>query len=210
MLEHAGQLQKVCFRHYGWNENAYTFGYSQSYLHMKSIVPEIEYKLYRRPTGGGILSHTNDWTYSLAIPYSHRDVRKKACEVYRKIHTSVSIALNKQGMATELVNCLKEADCVIEGVCFTKAELFDVIDLETEKKIAGAAMKRNRSGLLLQGSIDKTNSQLNWEIFYTEFTNQLSQCFGTSLENGIDIFLPHPHRTALCERFNSRKWNEKR
>ena len=39
------------------------------------------------------------------------------------------------------------------GVCFQKAELYDVIDPTTGAKIAGAAQKRNKHGLLFQGSI---------------------------------------------------------
>jgi len=41
------------------------------------------------------------------------------------------------------------------GVCFQRAELYDVVHEYTGEKIAGAAQKRNKQGLLFQGSIWK-------------------------------------------------------
>lgn len=209
ILEHASISQQVCFRHYGWNENAYTFGYFQPYLYVKNYVNNNTAKLYRRPTGGGILSHTNDWTYSLAIPHSHKDFRTRPCELYRKIHTCASAALNKQGMNTEPLSCSnKTQGSAIKGVCFTNAELFDIIDVKTGNKLAGAAMKRNQSGILIQGSIDKTNLLLDWTTFYTDFINELSRILETKFTTAT---LPnHPKRNELYNKFNSLEWNQKR
>lgn len=209
MLQHSSNLQKICFRHYAWSEITYTFGYFQNYAWAKNIVKDKSCSLYRRPTGGGILSHENDWTYSLAIPSSHKDFRTKACEIYRKIHTAACTALNKQKIKTELLSCPDETqNNAIEGVCFTKAEPFDIIEANTRKKIAGAAMKRNQSAILLQGSIDKSNLNLNWNSFFTDFTNELYPVLETSLE--FDSSPNHPQRMNLYKHFNSEDWNQRR
>lgn len=209
LLEHASLLQKVCFRHYGWNENAYTFGYSQSYLHVKQLLPDTSPNLYRRPTGGGIISHTNDWTYSLSIPPSHKDYRTKPSEIYFKVHKCLSLALNIQGIKTNLMTCSnKSQNNTLKEMCFSNPQLFDVISLETGKKLAGAAMKRNQSGLLIQGSIDKTNLNVNWLNFYSDFKNILEQTLQTTLE--INSFPDYPKRKDLYDYFNSIAWNQKR
>lgn len=208
MLEHSGHSQKICFHHYSWNENAYTFGYSQSYLHVKQFLSDFSPNLYRRPTGGGTLSHKNDWTYSLAIPSSHKDFRSRPLEVYHKIHNCLATALNQQNIKAMLSTCCFDShNTHSKGLCFAKAEPFDVIDFMTNKKLAGAAMKRNQLGLLIQGSIDKENLKIDWNNFYTDFIKKLSQSFETILET--HTFLDSPNREALYKHFNSKEWNQK-
>jgi hypothetical protein len=58
------------------------------------------------------------------------------------------------------------------GVCFERAEVFDVVHSVTGAKIAGGAQKRNKRGLLFQGSIWRPaagGAVVDWEGFGGEF-----------------------------------------
>ncbi|MCU6551020.1 lipoyl protein ligase domain-containing protein, partial [Klebsiella pneumoniae] len=57
------------FRHYGWHRPAFTFGYSQKIAFVRAQLPaDTPVELCRRPTGGGVVDHRDDWTYALVIP----------------------------------------------------------------------------------------------------------------------------------------------
>lgn len=133
-------------RFYGWSEAAATFGYAQRWLDVKRWTPLRP--LVRRPTGGGVVEHDADWTYSVVIPPGHAWYALSAVESYRQMHEWIQAALRLLGASTELAPC-----CRIEapGRCFVGAEKFDL--LADGRKIAGAAQRRNRLGLLIQGSI---------------------------------------------------------
>ena len=56
-------------RFYGWMEPAATFGYFQKYSSVERAT--LLRPLVRRLTGGGIVPHDADWTYSFAVPPGH-------------------------------------------------------------------------------------------------------------------------------------------
>jgi lipoyl(octanoyl) transferase len=146
LLRHVPQRNQPVLRFYSWNEPAASFGYFQRYAEVRRATPLRP--LVRRPTGGGIVPHDNDWTYSLVFPPSHPWYALKAVESYRRVHDWVRAAFEETGLAVTLA---LEAQKPGAGECFSGAERFDV--LLQERKIAGAAQRRTRDGLLIQGSI---------------------------------------------------------
>ena len=84
LLQSAPQLGRPVLRFYGWLEPAATFGYSQSYAEIEKLT--MLRPLLRRPTGGGLVPHDADWTYSLVFPAGHFWHRLKAVESYRRVH----------------------------------------------------------------------------------------------------------------------------
>src|SRR5512133_2181915 len=56
-------------RFYGWTQPAASFGYFQKYADVEALTDLRP--LVRRPTGGGIVPHDRDWTYSVAVPAGH-------------------------------------------------------------------------------------------------------------------------------------------
>jgi lipoate-protein ligase A len=145
LLENVSRLGKPVLRFYGWTEPAATFGYFQKFseveraTHLRPLI--------RRPTGGGIVPHDADWTYSFVVPPNHEWYALKAIESYRRIHEWIQSAFAKFKIETELAShCKKSA-----GECFIGYEKFDL--LWRGKKVAGAAQRRNKSGLLIQGSV---------------------------------------------------------
>ena len=146
LLETAPFLGRAVLRFYGWTEPAASFGYFQSYAQVEALTPLRP--LVRRPTAGGIVPHDADWTYSLVFPAGHDWHRLKAVESYRRAHEWIRDAFAKMNVAAALA---PKSQKEIPGQCFLGAEKDDV--LWHGRKIAGAAQRRTRQGLLIQGSV---------------------------------------------------------
>jgi lipoyl(octanoyl) transferase len=153
LLEAMPRLGKPVLRFYGWTERAASFGYFQKYAEVERAT--LLRPLVRRPTGGGIVPHDTDWTYSLAFPTSHDWYSLKAEESYRSVHEWIQRAFAKLEIETELARVRQSAianrQSAIPSQCFAGHEKSDV--LWRGQKIAGAAQRRTRAGLLIQGSV---------------------------------------------------------
>jgi len=165
LLESMSRLGRPVLRFYGWTEPAATFGYFQKYAdveratHLRPLI--------RRPTGGGVVPHDADWTYSLVFPPGHEWHSLKAEESYRRVHEWIQSAFTKLNVTTELA--LRSQKSAIRNPqsaigCFAGCEKFDL--LWRGKKIAGSAQRRNKLGLLIQGSVQPppiSLSPLDWQ-----------------------------------------------
>lgn len=153
LLEEVGLEGKPVLRYYGWKQPAATFGYSQRFSDVSRW--ETLRPLIRRPTGGGLVSHGKDWTYSVVIPPGHYWYGLRAEASYRRMHEWICAALNRVGMPSLLA---PDAVKSVPGQCFSGAERFDLVF--QERKIAGAAQRRSKAGLLIQGSLQVANPKI--------------------------------------------------
>ena len=135
-------------RIYRWERPAVSFGYFGRFAPIAASWPGRE--IVRRMTGGGIVPHGLDLTYSLIVPVGHAFAEQSPREVYRAVHGMIGSLLARRGEATALaVPATQEGT----GACFESPAEFDL--LARGRKIAGAALRRTRHGLLLQGSIQE-------------------------------------------------------
>jgi len=146
LLEAMTRLKKPVLRFYGWTEPAASFGYFQKFSEIERAT--LLRPLVRRPTGGGLVPHDADWTYSLAFPTCHEWYSVSAIESYCRVHEWIQAAFAELKIPTELAPCCRKTEA---GQCFVGYEKFDL--LWQGKKIAGAAQRRNKLGLLIQGSV---------------------------------------------------------
>ena len=159
LLEACGEIGHPVFRSYSWATPAATFGYFQRHAEIAAWTPLRP--LIRRPTGGGLVPHAADWTYALVIPPQHAWYALPAIDSYRRAHLWLQRAFAHCGLETALAPCCDPAG---PGRCFVGAEREDL--LFEGRKIAGAAQRRNKLGLLIQGSIQPTPGGLDrcrWE-----------------------------------------------
>ena len=205
------------FRHYGWHKPACTFGYAQKIAFVRGSLPKGEpFDLCRRPTGGGIVDHRDDWTYSLVIPRGHPLEDLRATQSYREVHESLAAALRAQDVpAVTKQSCEPTAGgatCAATGVCFQRAELYDVVHGCTGEKIAGAAQKRNKHGLLFQGSLWRPamGAAIDWEKFHDDFTRQLATVLGCTAQPVPWPELHEDEISGLTEQYASPEWREAR
>ena len=159
LLEAVSRQQQPVLRFYGWNEPAATFGYFQRIAEVESAT--MLRPLIRRPTGGGLVPHDADWTYCLTFPPGHEWYLLRAEESYRRVHEWIQSAFARLNVETDLASCCKKS---APGQCFVGHEKHDL--LWQGRKIAGAAQRRNKLGLLIQGSVQPpplTLARANWE-----------------------------------------------
>lgn len=199
------------FRHYGWRTEAFTFGYGQKMEFVRATLPPGEnFDLCRRPTGGGIVDHRHDWTYALVIPRGHELYDKPAPESYRLIHEELAQALVALGQP---VKVQPEAPPGDPGptICFVRAERFDVVHAQTGAKVAGAAQKRNKQGLLFQGSIEKeTLDEIDWDDFQAKFTAGIARALRAEPREVPWPDLNEDEVGGLVEQYSSPEWLEHR
>jgi lipoate-protein ligase A len=186
LLEDYPRPDALRLRHYAWEPDCFTFGYSQKFEWIRAQCPEGA-QLARRPTGGGLVDHRSDWTFALAISAEHPFHHAPAIDVYRYVHEAIAKAFMALGRPATLQPeeapspALPGMPKRVRGLCFAGAEPCDVIDPAKRVKIAGAAMKRNRCGVLLQGSIDRlVAGEVDWTAFRALFVRNLSTRFGVT------------------------------
>lgn len=146
LMVSAPHLRHPVLRFYGWTEPAATFGYFQKIADLERVTPLRP--LVRRPTGGGLVPHDADWTYSVTIPPHHPWYHLRAPESYARLHAWLRESFALLGVPTELAPSPRKE---LPGQCFVGHEQSDL--LWHGRKIAGAAQRRTKTALLIQGSI---------------------------------------------------------
>jgi lipoate-protein ligase A len=204
LLQTAPDRARPVVRFYGWTHPAATFGYFQKYAEIERMTKLRP--LIRRPTGGGLVPHAADWTYSLVFPPLHPWYLLSAVESYQRVHEWIQAAFQSLGLPTVLSPVSLQE---IPGQCFAGAERFDLIC--GERKIAGAAQRRSRRGLLIQGSLQPVPagiSRTDWERAF---------CKEAELGRGIEwiafeeeIELKERVKVLAGEKYSRASYNQKR
>ena len=133
-------------RTYSWSEPAVSLGYFTAFAEARKLYPDPV--LVRRWTGGGLVEHFQDWTYSVIFPVPVPVLNNSA--LYASIHEALVKALRTSGIDAELV---PDPDPTPNASCFARAVRFDV--RFAGQKIAGAAIRRHWTGVLFQGSLQQ-------------------------------------------------------
>ena len=102
LLEFVARLGRPVLRFYGWTERAASFGYSQKFADVAGMT--CLRPLVRRPTGGGLVPHDADWTYTLAFPPGNGWYALRAPESYRTVHQWIRGAFARLKVETELAS----------------------------------------------------------------------------------------------------------
>ena len=181
-------------RIYRWGKAAVSFGYFIRHAAVAPIVRGRE--VVRRMTGGGIVEHGADLTYSLILPAAHPLAASPPRESYRAIHAAIAAWLEVRGIHSRL----SPTAAGPANVCFESAAEFDLIT--DARKVAGAAQRRTRSGLLHQGSIDVSISEKDRAEF--------PAAFAVSWENvALDAAVLFAAEALAAEKYALQSWTER-
>jgi lipoate-protein ligase A len=153
-------------RVYQWSEPTISIGFSQETDRV--LAEHRGWPLVRRWTGGGVVVHDGDWTYTLAAPQGSPLCEMRATESYRLIHEAMVAALGECG----ITDCQLQPESTSDGmgVCFVEPAKFDVV--QGGQKIAGAAQRRTKAGFLHQGTVQPLRVPIEFGV---RFAKQLAQ-----------------------------------
>lgn len=136
-------------RVYDWDTATVSIGYAQNLTKLGEALPG--WPVVRRWTGGGVVLHENDETYSVIVPAGHAWAETRPLDSYRLIHAALAEGLNTAGMTG--CRLAGPEDLIENPFCFVAPALHDVV--RGKVKIAGAGQRRGKLGLLHQGSVQQ-------------------------------------------------------
>ena len=149
LLAHAAGLGGMpLLRVYGWDRPAVSIGYAQ---HFSAASAAEDCAVVRRPTGGGVVWHDRDLTYTAVVPSGHPLADLDRLESYHVFHRAVIRLLAECGIRGWLADSATPVGNRSTLQCFVSPTVYDV--LWPGGKAAGAAQRRTRDGILHQGSI---------------------------------------------------------
>jgi lipoate-protein ligase A len=91
LLRTATQRARPLLRVYSWERLAVSIGYFQKFpAHLVG-----QYEIVRRPTGGGLVYHGNDTTFSVVVPPGDRLHKLSTAEACGVMHKAVAAALTQ-------------------------------------------------------------------------------------------------------------------
>ncbi len=135
-------------RIYSWLGDWVSLGCFQSLAEARQLFgSNVNY--VRRWTGGGIVDHRTDLTYTLAIPRSEEVATRRGNESYCAIHREIARCLGEGGIGCQLIGEDSKND---SAACFERPVAWDLLD-DDGSKLAGAGQRRTRWGTLHQGSV---------------------------------------------------------
>jgi len=137
------EVREPVLRLYEWDVPAVSLGYFQP-----AALAPAKRLFVRRYTGGGLVDHAHDITYTIVLPRAHEWMKLSAPDSYCHIHRGVQAVLEACGIKSELTPTAQDVE---SEACFAKPVRFDIVD--GAAKLSGAAQRRTREGLLHQGSI---------------------------------------------------------
>ena len=166
-------------RFYRWNTASLSFGYFVRFADASAAAGNRA--IVRRWTGGGIVPHGEDLTYSIIVPASDPICSTPSNSIYESVHQALCQALIAigDGAGPLPVAALYERRTNDESAvtdrrynhCFANPVHADV--MLNGRKIAGAAQRKTRSGLLHQGSIQRENLTREFRHIFSKLLAKL-------------------------------------
>ena len=153
-------LAAPTLRIYRWSEPAISLGRRQKAEELPDSTARLDWPRVRRPTGGGAVLHDlNEWTYALAIPRSALSGCFRLNDIPGFIHQRLAAALEEEGgVLPGALSWVEGGSCCGPApLCFSSPVQGDL--LFKGKKVAGAALRAWREGLLIQGSLQGVPSE---------------------------------------------------
>lgn len=189
-----------------------TFGYSQRYLEVVSAAGG-DGQLVRRPTGGGLVHHDCDITFSCIFEMPGV---LSPNEIYARIHGAVHSGLKNRGIHSALMSSAPQEETGPGMKCFVRPVPMDIVISEPKRgqgpgrKILGGALRRFGDHVLYQGSL-QINGTRNGE---TEFHSAISRALALEwsvkwnrreLDDGVISRI----RALAGTKYRSEEWNKR-
>lgn len=206
LLLSANQRRIPLLRCYQWDRKAVSIGYVQQL----AAAPQ-GYAAVRRPTGGGVVYHDFDFTYTVAFPSDHWLNGLDRIQSYDWLNRSLQNGLATLNLPVQLSDDhIPHSVDRLTMVCFTNPTKYDLI--LDGRKIGGSAQRRTHDGLLHQGSLHFGGPlPVDRQILTCAVINGLREVMNVQFQ----IYTPTPADIARIldltfEKYQTDAWNAKR
>ena len=206
LLLSVAERGRPLLRFYQWDRGAVTIGYVQLYA-----AAPADLEVVRRLTGGGVVFHDHDFTYSVVVPEGHWLSGLDRLKSYRWINRSLQHGLERCALSAALA--AEDIPHHVDRqtmVCFQNPTRYDL--LVAGRKVAGSAQRRTPDGILHQGSLHFGGPL---PLPREHLAEALREGFRTTLNLGFEPFVPAAATLALAQqlaaaKYSSEAWNRRR
>ncbi len=198
-------------RFYNWRAPGVTFGYSQRRRQVQQALDAAGCAIAdvtRRPTGGGIVFHETDLTFSFIFPSP--GVLFEPGKTYDRLHRAINAEYARLGIGFDLLNEKTKDYAVNDPVmnCFAKPVNMDI--LYNGKKVLGGALRKFGDHMLYQASFQAPDARSNAAVHRNAVIRALGGEYGLSWESAA---LP-PETAGKAEgiaeaKYRTAAWNER-
>lgn len=193
-------------RLYRWDRPAQSIGFFQNYQDTLSA----EAVSVRRMTGGGVVDHTNSYTYTVFLPPNHPWATGDRLACYQSINALIDQAIQTINPVVESKLTEEEIEADVNRRtmrCAAHPTKFDIVN--ATGKISGCAQRRTNEGVLHQGYIDRSVG--SWEALQ----QAIIDVFETDQQMTFKDFEKSTQFVETVEelvksRYGHKNWNEKR
>ena len=156
--EHSGPT----LRFFQWEKPSISFGYAVKVEKELNIhhCRQQNIPIVRRITGGGVVFHQCDITFSLIFPQDIVPDGESVLDSYKFINQIFILGLKSFGITGNFYDMSRQKGDMAEGenVCFIKPTQYDVI--YEGKKLVGNAQRRKKNYILNHGSLLFSNDYM--------------------------------------------------
>lgn len=207
-----GSGAALLLRFYSWAgplPHAVTFGVSQEYADVEAAVRSrwggASMPVVRRATGGGIVYHDGDLTFSLIFPWP---TLSDPGLIYKDIHLAAHLGFKALGVETSLWSPGRAAGRHPE--CFSGPEPKDLVSPAGTKALGGALRRRRGRGLY-QGSLRPEALGTTAEHSRRAIVEGLSVGWKVLFETAApSVALQERAASLRTRRYESDSWNRRR
>lgn len=196
LLTHA---ESPVLRVYRWEENWGSLGYFGAISEARKTFPGLDW--VRRWTGGGLVDHRDDWTYTLVVPGGESLASQRGAESYRLIHEALGSVLASE---TGGIRLSVGEQVTGAAACFENPVEHDLVDGSGLKR-AGAGQRRTKMSLLHQGSVSGALAMVA--------SRQRAEALAAVMAVEVQVLATTPCEDAIGElmgRYREMAWTERR
>lgn len=203
LLLNINKIGAPVIRIYGWDTPSVSIGYVQDLAAVKSE----KYTVVRRPTGGGIVYHDKDLTYTAVVPAKHAICKLDRMESYHVFHRAIMKVLAFFGLNASLSDDSHPVPDRATMQCFVTPTRYDV--LCDSQKYAGAAQRRTRDGILHQGSITLNAAKGDRKLLADQLITALQEEFHIDFKdfNADEAFMKSAMELEQLK-YSKESWNQ--
>lgn len=187
---------------YQFMPNAVTYGH---FIEPTEWLQSVSENSARRPTGGGLIFHEQDFSFTLALPIDHPLAKLPTLSRYQLINSQLVKAINALVPSCDI--CLQQSavDGTIDQLCMANPTTYDLI--ARQKKVAGAAQRKNKKACIHQCSLFLLEP--NWQRISSDLINpetvvpKLQAFTGSIFNDSVPETFRHQLQATLSEFFSS-------